>query len=64
MIWVDPDASGRGDRAPRGIDTDNLAMGRMAWENVSRHFAPLQQRGIEDLAPQPARFVQAVVVTR
>ena len=59
VIWVDPDASGLGERAPVGIYTDNAAMARMVWENFNRHFAPLQNHGIEDLTPQVARFTQA-----
>ena len=59
VIWVDPEASGLGERAPLGIYTDNAAMARMVWENFNRHFAPLQGRGIEDVTPQAARFVQA-----
>ena len=59
VIWVDPGVSGLGERAPVGIYTDNVAMARMVWTNFNRHFAPLQNRGIEDVTPQGARFVQA-----
>ncbi len=59
VIWVDPKVSGQGERAPVGIYTDNAAMARMVWEKFNRHFAPLQNRGIEDGTPQTARFVQA-----
>lgn len=60
MIWVDPDASGLGDRAPVGIYTDNARMARFVWNAFNRHFEPLQGHGIEDLTPQPAHFaVQA-----
>lgn len=60
MLWVDPAASGLGERAPVGIFTDNAAMARLVWERFNRHWELLQGRGIEARRPEPARFtVQA-----
>lgn len=56
VIWVDPDASGLGVRAPVGIFTDNAEMAHLAWEQFNRHFEPLQGRGVERRRPEPARF--------
>lgn len=56
VIWVDPEASGLGERAPVGIFTDNAAMAHLVWENFNRHFDRLQGRGIEARRPEPARF--------
>ncbi len=58
VIWVDPEASGLGDRAPVGIFTDNAPMAQLVWETFNRHFDRLQGHGIEQLPPQPARFTQ------
>lgn len=64
VIWVDPAASGLGDRAPLGLYADNLAMAHLVWTSFNQHFGPFQNRGIEDLAPQTARFVQAAAGRR
>lgn len=60
VIWVDPEASRLGERAPVGIFTDNAAMARLVWEHFNRHFEPLRGHGIEEREPVPARFVQQV----
>lgn len=58
VIWIDPTASGLAEVAPRGIYTDNVALGRMVWTNFNQHFRPFQNRGIAELEPRAARFVQ------
>jgi hypothetical protein len=58
VIWVDPDTSGLGDLAPTGIFTDNTALARMLWTTLNRRWEPLQNRGLAEAEPRPARFVQ------
>lgn len=58
VIWVDPEASGLGDRAPVGVFTGNAAMAGLVWERFNRHFDRLQGHGIEECEPLPARFTQ------
>jgi hypothetical protein len=58
VIWVDPERSGLGDRAPVGIYTNNAPMARLVWDTFNRHFDRLQGHGIEDHPLQPARFTQ------
>jgi hypothetical protein len=56
VIWVDPEASGLGDRAPVGIYADNAVMASLVWDLFNSHFEPLQGHGIEEMTPEPARF--------
>jgi hypothetical protein len=58
VIWVDPAASGLGHLAPAGIYTDNVALARMLWTTLNQRWEPLQNRGLAEAEPQPARFVQ------
>ena len=58
VIWIDPDASGLGDRSPIGIFTDNGAMAHLVWETFNRHFDRLQGHGIEQVTIASARFTQ------
>ncbi len=58
VMWADPDRTGLGDAVPVGIFTDNPAMARMVWDNFNSHFDRLQGRGIEEAAPEAARFTQ------
>jgi hypothetical protein len=58
VIWVDPVASGLGDRAPIGIYTDNPELARMVWANFYRDYDLIHNRGIEDAPPRTARFVE------
>mgnify|MGYP001362352322 CR=1 FL=1 len=56
VIWVDPEASGLGERAPVGIFTDNPALARFVWANLYNDYAPIHGRGIEDAPLRAARF--------
>ena len=58
VTWVDPEASGLGDLAPSGIYTDNAALARMLWTTLNQRWDPLLNHGLEQVEPQPARFVQ------
>ena len=58
VLWVEPDALGRADLAPTGIYTDNAALARMLWTTFNRRWEPLQNRGLAEAEPRPARFVQ------
>ncbi len=56
LVWTDPAATGLGETAPTGIFTDNLPLARGLWETFNRRWDPLLGHGLEDVAPQPARF--------
>ena len=56
IIWADPEGSGLGDLAPRGIFADNLAMARRLNDDLNQHFGSFSGRGFADLEVQAARF--------
>ena len=58
VIWVEPDVAGRAGQTPNGIYTDNAALARWVWTTFNRRWEPLQNRGLDEADPQPARFVQ------
>jgi len=58
ILWADPETSGLGAGAPRGIYADNAELARLVWDRFNRHFDSFQNQGLEDVAPQAAQFVE------
>jgi hypothetical protein len=57
-LWCDPVAVGMPDLPPTSVYADNAAMGRMVMERFNQYFAGFHGRGLTELVPEPARFVQ------
>ncbi len=58
VLWVDPAAAEPTGLQPTGIYTDNAALARWVWTTFNRRWEPLQNRGLAETEPQPARFVE------
>src|SRR3712207_306982 len=55
VIWADPDMLGAGVPSPTGIFTDNAVLARWVWTTFNRRWEPLQNHGLDEAPPQPAR---------
>ncbi len=58
VLWVDPEALEPGSQDPTGIYTDNAALSRWVWTTFNRRWEPLQNRGLGEAQPRPARFLE------
>jgi hypothetical protein len=57
-MWCDPAAVEAPDLPPTAVYADNAAMGRMVMARFNQYFAGFEGRGLTEIEPQPARFVQ------
>jgi hypothetical protein len=58
LIWVDPEASGLGDKAPNAILTDNIPMAKLVAVNFTQFFTEHRKLGWDTAEPIHARFFQ------
>lgn len=58
LIWVDPEASGLGDKAPHAIYTDNAPMAKLVAVNFTQFFTEHRKLGWDTAEPIYARFFQ------
>ena len=57
-LWCDPAAVEAPDLPPTAVYADNAAVGRMVMARFNQYFAGFKGRGLAELEPRPARFVQ------
>jgi hypothetical protein len=57
-LWCDPVAVEVPTLPPTAVYTDNTAMGWMVMARFNQYFAGFEGRGLTEIDPQPARFVQ------
>ena len=56
VIWVEPDVLPHSVPIPTGIYTDSAVLARWVWTTFNRRWEPLQNRGLAEAEPRPARF--------